>query len=56
MDNFGKEKTMNKEKKTYQTPEAEVILFGEDIITCSGVTSNDIYNTEIIPDDMPGLY
>lgn len=27
---------MNNEKKTYQTPEAEVILFGEDIITCSG--------------------
>lgn len=42
---------MNNEKKTYQTPEAEVILFGEDIITCSGPSNNDdIYNTEMTPD------
>lgn len=38
---------MNNAKKTYQSPETEVIFFGEDIITCSGM-----YETEILPDVM----
>lgn len=41
---------MNNEKKTYQTPEAEVILFGEDVITCSGD-----YMTDILPDYESGF-
>lgn len=41
---------MNKEKKPYQTPQTEVILFGEDVITCSGY--NEDHMTEITPDFM----
>lgn len=46
---------MNNEKKTYQTPEAEVILFGEDVITCSGLGPNDDYMTDILPDSTYGF-
>lgn len=45
---------MNNKKKTYQTPEAEVILFGEDVITCSGPDFNDDYMTDILPDSTYG--
>lgn len=45
---------MNNEKKTYQTPEAEVILFGEDVITCSGI-SDDWYMGDVMPDSMSGF-
>lgn len=46
---------MNNEKKTYQTPEAEIILFGEDIITCSGFGFDDSdYDGGILPG--PDLY
>lgn len=39
----------HKEKKTYITPETEIILFGEDIIaTSSSIPGN--YETEIMPD------
>lgn len=35
----------HKEKKTYTTPETEIILFGEDIIATSGD-----HELELIPD------
>lgn len=34
----------HKKKKTYTTPETEIILFGEDIIATS--SADDAYNTE----------
>lgn len=42
----------HKEKKTYITPETEIILFGEDIIATSGTYNRDDYETDIIPDNL----
>lgn len=39
----------HKEKRTYTTPETEIILFGEDIIATSGLNGGN-YETEIMPD------
>lgn len=39
----------HKEKKTYTTPETEIILFGDDIITTSDSIPGD-HETEIMPD------
>lgn len=37
----------HKEKKTYITPETEIILFGEDIIATSNGLGDDAYDLDI---------